>query len=471
MHELTTPHLDDFTLLRYVAADLDEAEQAFALHHLSDCEICQRTVGELEGLDQELRTLAANSEMRTDFELEDLPEGDPFRRRPPIAARPRRRAEDPADLAARAVAASEEGAELSAVILESAKTSVDELDAVFGRVDLSDPAHRFALAYALQKAGTQIAECPSRFLRFAERTLALLTAETRTTSGEDLLVETTALLGQAQQLAGQACLWTGNLEKAGSCFHIAYRFFGQLGDELGLAKIEQLESQRRFFIGNGDQALILARRATVTAQLLGVDDEIGRGQVAEGMALQCLGRFEESVDVFRAALPVFERMSLWSNYVGAVNAMATSLVALGHLGAARRDFARILRRLSRERHRSLLPFIRKGLAEVLFSAGRYREAAVAAAQAVRLYSECGMRPRSLLSSLFEIESWARAGDVGRARHRLELFRREIAREGIHDPTLSRLLKEIFSGSKPNFQVIAELRRSAEQTFQERFAGA
>jgi tetratricopeptide (TPR) repeat protein len=300
-------------------------------------------------------------------------------------------------------------------------------------------------------------------LIFGERCLAILRVlPDRALSGNELVPDA-AIFAQAHQLVGQACLWTGELERAGSCFSLAYRFFERLGDELGLAKVEQLESQRRFFVGNGAQALVLASRARRTAEQLGVEDEAARCRVAEGMALQRLNRHAEAVESFQSSLPVFERFDLWSNYVGAVNATATSLVVLGRPDEARRQFAKALRRLSRDQHRSWLPFIRKGLAEVLFSVGRYREAAISAAQAARQYADCGMRSRSLLSSLFEVESWARAGESGRALHRLTLFRSEIAREGIHDPTLFRLIREIFAGSKPDFQMIAELRRSAEKT--------
>jgi tetratricopeptide (TPR) repeat protein len=467
MLELNTPHLDDFTLLRYVAEDLDDSERMAAADHLRACGACQRTVGEIAELDRELKGIAANPETRGDFALGNLPEGDSFRKRPEILSGRQRQREDPALFAARAVQASEEGEELSSVILEAAKAPDGDIEALLGRVDLCDETDRFALVYALQKAGPQIAECPGRFLRLAERTILLLNTHDGPSAERDPLVETTALVGQAQQLAGQACLWTGDFERAKSCFEVAYHSFAQIGDDLGLAKVEQLEAQRRFFVGRGDEALILARRASSTAERLGVDDEAARGRVAEGLALQQLARHAEAVERFRSSLHVFEVQELWSNYVGAVNSMATSLVVLGRLGEARAQFAKALRRLSRDKHRSWLPFIRKGLAEVLFAAGRYREAAISAAQAARLYGACGMTSRSLMSSLYEIESWARAGEIARARHRLELFRETVKHQGILDPTLSRLIGEAFSGAVADYQKLAELRESAENKLSER----
>jgi len=467
MHDLMNSHLDDFTLLRYVAEDLDDVEEAAVADHLSTCDTCRKAVEEIEELDRELKAIADNRETCRDFELEDLPADDPFRLRPSIAARTRRRVDDPGNFAVTAVVASEEGEELSTVILESASGSDGDLNTVLRRIDLSDPAHRFALLYALQKSGTQIAECPSRFLSFAERTLSLLGPEAGAASEKDLLIETAALLGQAQQLVGQACLWTGDFERAKSAFLVAYRFFGQVGDELALAKIEQLEAQRRFFTAEGGKALPLVRRALASAEAIGVEDEIGRCRTVEGMALQQLGRHEEAVEAFRSALPAFEKLGLWSNYVGAVNSVATSLVVLGRLSEARSHFAKALRRLSRDQHRSWLPFIRKGLAEVLFAAGRYREAAISAAQAARLYSENGMISRCLMSNLYEVESWARAGEAGRARHRLALFREAVRRQGVLDPTLSGLIEQAFSGAVPDYQKLKELRESAESALAER----
>jgi len=112
------------------------------------------------------------------------------------------------------------------------------------------------------------------------------------------------------------------------------------------------------------------------------------------------------------------------------------------------------------------PFIRKGLAEVLFSAERYREAANQAARAARLFSESGQLSRSLAASLFEVESWARAGDSGRARHRLDIFRLEIARHGKLDPTLAKLIDQALSGGSMDFREIAELRQLADSALQE-----
>ena len=467
---LKTPHLDDFTLLRYVADDLDDTEREKVAEHLEACAACKGTCDEIEELDRELAALAQDGDSRRDFEIEDLPEGDPFRRRPRIAARARRHPGDPAELAARAVAASEEGAALSTVLLDAAKTSAQELQAVLARLEISDPAHRFALLYALQEAGKQIAENPTRFLGFAESvaTNPAVGAAGSDASDVETMVPVASLFGQAHQLAARACLWSGNLAKAASHLTLSYSAFAMCGDEAALARVELVESQRRFFAEDGQAALALARRAIATFEILGLEEERARGFVTEGMALFQLGKAEEALSCFRRALPVFEERGLWSNYVGAVNSASHCLIKMGRLPEARREYARALRRLSRDRHHSWIPFIRKGLAESLFAAERYREAAVASGQAARLYREDGQISRSLMASLFEIESWARSGQLSRAQHRLELFREEIARHGMLDSTLQRLIDEALSGASPDFREIARLRQSASEALGQRF---
>ncbi len=470
MLELNPPHLDDFTLLRYVAEDLDDSERMTAADHLRACNACRKTVAEIADLDRELKAIVANPETRADFDHEDLPADDPFRRRPQVASRLSRGVVEAAEAATHVISSSEEGMVLSSVILDSVKTSARELKSILERLDLLDPATRFALLYTLQEASRQITENPPRFLAFAEGVTARLTSlesECPRSKAEEL-VPGVALLAQAQLLAGQSCLWNGQLEKAASHLVIAYGAFGNGDDELGLARVEIAEAQRRFFAKDGETAFVLARRATLTFELFGLEDEIARGRVAEGMALFQMNRAGDAIACFQRALPVFESRGLWSNFVGTLNALSHCLVKIGRLDEARRAYAQALRRLSRDQHRSWIPFIRKGLAESLFAGQRYREAAIAAGQAAKLYREDGQISRSLLASLFEVEGWARSGDLSRARHRLELFRQEIGRHGILDATLQRSIDEALTGDSSDFREIAQLRESARDALVQRF---
>ncbi len=472
MLNLMRPHLDDFTLLSYVSGDLRESDKATVEAHLDGCPGCRETLSKIQRLDKELALLANNAEVHPDWYAEELPTEDPFRQRPAARGKPL----EPSSLTVaerlvRATAASENAVAASHALLEAVKDPSRALSEILSALSPSSLTDRFALLYTLQEAGQEIAENPSRSMAFAEEAIAISGSPAWRQSGQQVSEEERAvpsllLRAEAHRLAGQACLWTGRFDEAGVHLRSAYRAFCTVGDETGTARVEQLEAQRRFFIGRGEEALILARRAGATFALLELEDEKARCRGAQGMALFQLGRFEESAEAFRSALGVFETYQLWSNYVGTLNSIATALVKLGRLDEARREYARALRKLSRERHRSWLPFIRKGLAEVLFSAGRYREAATQASRAAKLFSESKQVSRSLEASLFEVESWARAGDLGRARHRLDIFRSEIARHGKLDPTLARLIDQALSGSSMDFPEIAELRERADSALRE-----
>lgn len=470
MPNLKQRHLDDFTLLCYVAGELDEAERSTASDHLAGCRACRRTHTEIARLDKELSLLAKDPASGQEWYVEELPTGDPFHRQPRASGKPPRQAAvTTVERLVRVSVAAENAMAASESLLEAVKNPAGDLEGILSRLFFSELTDRFALLYALQEAGRQIAEDPRRLMAFADEVIvAIKSSPARQSLEPEQDVPLLLLRGQAHQLAGQARLWTGELEVASSHFRSAYQDFALLGDETGVARVEQLEAQRRFFTGHGGEALVLARRAAATFALLGLDDERARARGAEGMALFQLGRWQEAADAFGEALSVFETYQMWSNYVGTLNSIANSLVKMGRLDEARREYARALRRLSREQHRSWLPFIRKGLAEVLFSAGRYREAAVQASRAVRLYAESGQVSRSLMASLFEAESWARAGDLGRAYHRLNLFRAEITQHGVLDRTLAGLVDEALSGRSTDFQAIVSLREQAEAALRKRF---
>ena len=97
--------------------------------------------------------------------------------------------------------------------------------------------------------------------------------------------------------------------------------------------------------------------------------------------------------------------------------------------AWQREFARALKSVSRDRHAAWVPYIRNGLANVLFSAGSYADAAKAFSQTARLFADLNLVGQTLVAFLYEIESWALGGDHARAGHRMEIFRAEVARIG------------------------------------------
>src|SRR6266508_7025633 len=79
-----SPHLDEFTLLRYAASDLDGQERETADDHLHVCARCEAAVGAMEELDEQLRAITGDLTRSG-----DLDPADPFARRPEAPLRPR----------------------------------------------------------------------------------------------------------------------------------------------------------------------------------------------------------------------------------------------------------------------------------------------------------------------------------------------------------------------------------------------
>jgi tetratricopeptide (TPR) repeat protein len=451
-----TRHLDDFVLMRCVVGDLAEDERASVDSHLADCPACRATTSDLERLDSRLRIVASEGGFLE--ELSALPADDPFRRRPPAKRLDRISAE----VAAKAISASEQGMALSERILETVR---ERAEADLADTPLSDAGHRYGLLYALQQAGREIAEDPVRALRFAQAVLRKLRSESSRRRGPvppaEQMVPGAVLRAQAHLLTAMACMWTRAFDRARTNLVLAYRAFARGGgDETDLAHVELVEAQRRAFAHDGEGAVVLARRAQETFDAFGLEDLAARAIAARGLAYSTLGREEDAVGCFREALPIYEREELWSNYVGCLNSIATSLTSLGRVDEARREYARALRRFSQEKHRYWLGYLRTGLAETLFAAGRYREAAVSAARAAQVFRDAGMRANAYIATLLEIESRARAGNLERARHRLDLLQMEVSRDTSLDPTVFGDIAKALSGANPDFERLAAVRAEA-----------
>jgi tetratricopeptide (TPR) repeat protein len=461
--DLSTKHLNDFTLLRYVAGELTPSEQADASQHLAVCPRCSSIELEIRRLDEELRWIADFPEGGA--EPVPLPPGDPFRSRPPSVDR-RPRPGGAAALAAAAIPAAERAVPLSEELLEVSREPHSVAERLRG-LPLEDAASRYGLLYALQECGRRIAESPPRAMRLAEETLNRLRREPHSRNSDESEVERMVprliLRGHAHLLAGQACLWTREFERSRTHLELAYRSLARGGaEEMTLAMVELQESQRRSFLGQGAEALTLARRASSTFEVWGLEDQVARARVAVGLSFFTLGEQNEAIRAYREALPIFERHGLWSNYVGALNSIGTSLTRAGRLDEAKREYARALRKLSRREHASWAAFIRHGLADVLFEAGRYREAAITLARASRLYADCGMMARSLAASLFEVEGWARHGDLARARHRLQIFLTTASAHRALSDSIAREISDAFGPDQPDlnrFQLVRGQTRS------------
>jgi tetratricopeptide (TPR) repeat protein len=461
-------HVDDFVLLRCAAGDLAEDEATAVTTHVASCVTCRTAVSELETLDRELHRLVSAGGLANDSQ--GFEPGDRFRHRPRLR-KPVRVAGD-APLTEAAIAASERGLILQERLREAVRNGEGAFPA---EIHLAEPEHRFALLYALQQAGREIAEDPVRTLGFAQVALRELQRENGTqadpTSPAERMVSRDVLRAQAHLLTAMACMWTKDFTRARKSLLVAYRAFARAGgDEAALAHVELVEAQRRAFVHESESALTLARRAEATFESHGLEDLAARAIGAQGLAYSDLGQEEDALAAFRKTLPIYDRYQLWSNYVGVLNSIGTSLTKLGRVDEARREYARALRRFSQEKHRYWLGYIRTGLAEILLTAGRFADAAVSAARAAQVFRDCGLRANALIASLLEIESWARHGSIGRARHRLELFEREVTRDGSLDAAVLQDFSDALSGANPDFERLSDLRQQAEALLHRRAGG-
>jgi tetratricopeptide (TPR) repeat protein len=468
MSRVRSRHPDDFSLLCFTAGELEESENAVILNHVDECGRCLIALTEIRRVDSGLRPTKGRTPAGTS-EADDLPPGDPFRARP---VRSFKSGHVSKELANQALESSQRGAMEVEALLGASAGRAEELQRFLGRLSFADPAARYLLLYGLEEAGRRLTDTPARFLRLAEEALVRLAQERPPSppSDAEVLVPLSTLIGQAHLLAGQGANWTGELEKAKRHFEDAYRSlrWESDADEIRIALTEYSDSQRRSFAGSPAQGLVLARRARETFDRFGLEDFSARARVAEGIALCLLGKDEEALGYFRSAIPVFEAHGLWSNSVSVVNDLGFCLARLGRLAEARREFSRALKKVSRERHPSLLAFTRYGLARVLFFGEDYAGAAKSFSQAAGLFQELEQTGDVLAANLWEIESWARSGDSARARHRLEIFRAILGRTPALDAFIVQQLQDALSGRDPDLERIGELRERAETALRERF---
>jgi tetratricopeptide (TPR) repeat protein len=461
-------HLDDFALWLYAVEELAADQLAWAAGHLSDCRDCAATLREVQGLNASLRRVALGALTST------TPDGpfektDPFRRRPvPRPGALRRGATTSLDSAS-VLRESDQALTISSATLSSLLNETEgEASTPFS---LTNPDERLALLYTLQEAGRQSARNPLAIRRFAQETIDRIRLEG--SAGDEgpagRLAPRLLLRAHAHLLLAITLLWFKEFSRARAHLIVAYRSFASAGaQDISFALVELTESQRRSLSGEGRTSQALARRARDTFEGLGMEDYAARATVAEGLAHCALEEHEDAVRAYRAALPIFERYDLWSNYVGALNSAATSLTRLGRFEEARRDYARALRRFSQDRHRYWLGYLRIGLAEALFAAARFADAALAASRAESVFEKAGLRAHQLIALLLEVESWARAGNLTRARLRLDLFRSEVERDHALDPAVQRELVGALSGANPDYQSISTLRRRIDALLEERY---
>jgi tetratricopeptide (TPR) repeat protein len=465
-----TDHLDEFALLCHTVKDLSVDEEQHTERHLAACTTCRETFEGMRLLDPGLRQVIRSDPRLLDEPSDDaLPTKDAFHHRPTRPAGSPHEPDQPVGpevvLAAEAAIAVRDralGAMADASLLR---------DTLRG-LEIGRAADRFGALYALQEASHHITESPGRAGDLAAMVLDWLGRRTAArvvpVSLAERAVPLLFLRGQAHELAAQAYLWTKEFARARRHLVLAYHCIGwSTGDETSLAIVELVESQRRSFTNDGKGALLLAARAHATFESLGLEDLAARATVGEGLALFILDRQEDAVAAYRRALPVFAQYELWTNYVTTLNSIGTSLHRLGRLAEARREYARALQRFSREEHRSVLGFVHHGLADLLSSAGRYEEAAIALSRAAGSYLASDLPANALIAMLCEVENWARSGQTGRANARLDLFHTEAGRHDALDPAIRREIKDALTGANPDFERLAALREQLAHRLQDR----
>lgn len=465
---MTPSHLDDFTLLRFVAKDLDDIEGATVRRHLRACTSCREGLKGIEALDDALRRAKSCLDSESGA-LAGLPPGDPFRFRPagPVRARRAGGEDGPASVAA-ALAATRLAPALKERLLLSAGEGDGALRTELDRLLLGELAHRYALGYALDEAIARMVEAPARWLSLGDASADRVEREGKDRTRAVRLVERgyplVDLLGLCRLVAGVARNWTGDLVRGGRDLSRAWRSFGHgSASESRLAQVELAESQRRTFLGRPAEGLVLAERSARSFEALGRAEQLARARGSRALALSYLDRDEEALIDFRAARDGYEEAGFWNGWVTALNGIGACLLRLGRLDEARREYARALKRVSKGERPSVHAFVRGNLARTLFEAGRYADAARAFAASAELFESLSATADSVGARLWEIESLARCGAWGRAGALMGVLRDDVeAREAL-DPDLLASLQAVLSGEVRDVDILATLRRRAEES--------
>lgn len=442
-------HVDEVELLRYAKAALPPSRASPVESHLADCAVCANALEELRKLDDDFRALAATGDLARDLEIADLPSNDRFRRR--VARRkPRRPARMDGSGLVEASGAGWAAREQLLAALRGPRAPLEVLKSL----DRASTADRFGLLYALQQAGLEIAQDPVGVLNLAR---AVLKVSSPGSAGADGGLPWARIEAQAHMLAGQAHLWSREYAASESHLRAAFRIFTDSGEESGLAMVELAEAQRRFFVGRAAQALILAHRAWLYFERCGFASVAARAAVAKGMAFADLARFDEAAAAYRSSLPVFEREGLWSNYVGAVNSLATALFRAGRSDEARKEFARALKRLSRPAHLSWVGYLHYGLGDLLLAAARPSDAAQAFGRATARFEESKLLSSALLSRIAEAECRVRGGQRLQSSFLADVARQVSALGRPLDSAIRRRVARLSATTKPRASDLASLR--------------
>ena len=449
-----TPHPDDLTLLLHVRGTLDDVGRARIRRRSDSCEACREALDELTVIDARLREIAPSLGLASDNDMV-FSERDPFRARPRHARGASPRFPGPPERTVE-VARSAEG--IAPALVEAAVRGSAELRSALAALRLSRAEERLGVVYALDDAMERMVERPARWLVFGEE-VGARARQARATAGRsateaDSLCSLDEVEGVARLVVGAACNWSGDLSRGGRALAGAFRVFGRLrGLEPRLAQVEMVEAQRRSFIGRPAEGLRLAGRAEATFSDLGLVALATRARTARALALSYLEREEEALAEFRCAQGEFERLGVWGGWVSALNGAGYSLLKLGRLDDARREYARALRRVSRTEHPAVHAFVRANLAKTLLAAGRTADAARGFASAAALFLGQGAVVDGLVAMLGEVEARARGGDAGGAGRTLHRVRTTLEAQGDGGAPLLRSLEALLAADRLDLELL------------------
>ena len=465
--DVTSPHLDEFTLLAFAAGQVDDLQKRRSERHLDGCPECRDALAASRALDVQLRGLFGDMEADGLGE-QGLQVGDPFYDRPEIQLPPGfgQPGLSGAPLVELAFAAAREGSERAGALVEAAGESETTLKAALAALQLDVPRDRYTVLSALQVSGVRIGESPERALALASSALARLDPPVGPASQDarlaERLVPLKLLAANAHLLAGQACNWTGEYDRGGWHLLAAWNLFPAVGaTEFELALVEMQESQRRGFSSLPAEALALARRAARTFDEFGQDEWKARAGVAVGMALVGLERYDEAIVKYRGALVAFRKLRLWSPYATTLSSLGGALRLMGRLDDARREYERGLRQVARIDVPASAVFVFGNYAALLHASGHFVEAAQQFRRAADMAATHGLLLDHLLCHLRRVESLACGGDREGALEAFSGFQEEVTDRKALDAGLVRAFGNCLAGADPDFETLSQICEEAE----------
>jgi len=462
------PHTDGFTLLCFVAGELDELGARRVERHVEDCPPCRRELHEIRWLDHELA--ARREAVFQDGTEESLPAGDPFAGRPSI---PPRRAsrygfQDPSFTFRWAAAAQSAAPVRDALLAAESADLGDHID----RLSFSELRDRYGLRFALEEAPRRVAEGAARYRSLADLSLERLNREpvrpfhripVRDMTEAEFACPLAEVAARASLLDGVICNWTGEYDRGGRSLLRAWNGFADgAASELPLAVVELHESQRRTFSGDPSGGLILAQRSLKTCEETQSEVDAARARFAIGVALGALDRHEKALEPLRRAADTWAALGLWSAYGSAINCLGSSLLELDRLDDARREYARALKVTTKGNRPGNRAFLIQSLGRLMFRSGDYKRAAAAFRTGAELFGKLGMVSDEAVLGLHLAECLARMGKTQAARACIQDVEEKLGHFPGLDPAILRELRIQLSGEKPDFEVISALRDRAEE---------